>query len=262
MPESTNARDEAQRRMFVALAESAPATRRRPGAISALAIFALSGVLAGAATSAAVALTAESRSAVSYQPPSPEQLAASAPGDTQLFGAPFFIESAVGPMSLDVGLAPEGASELFVAFRCLGPGVQVVKIDGAETGTTYCDGPGGGSSTGESVAGPGPHTLSVSGPGEYMIWASWSAPAVPPEPSREQADAVADGNVTEAEYRAGFERYARCMDERGHPLDGVDASQTPIRYVNSAASVQSGVEGACYAAEFALIDSGWQSANQ
>lgn len=61
MPESTTNRDEAQRRMLVALADAAPLSRRRPRGVLALTVFAISGILAGAATSAAVALTAESR---------------------------------------------------------------------------------------------------------------------------------------------------------------------------------------------------------
>lgn len=262
MPESTTTRDEAQRRMFVALAESAPLSRRRFSLRSALAVFVLSGVLAGAATSAAIAITAQARSNVVYEPPSPAQLAATVPGDTRLFGEPFFVESAIGPISVDVGVAPQGATELFLVFRCLGPGVQIIMVDGIETETEHCEGVGGGSSNSVAVGGSGAHTFSVSGDGKYMVWASWSAPEVPPVPSREQLDAVADGTVSEAEYRAGFARYSRCMDEGGHPLDGVNTTQLPIRYVNSGASVQSGVEGRCYAAEFNLIDSGWQSANQ
>lgn len=262
MPDVMTTRDEAQRRMFVALADSEPLNRRRPRALTALAVFAVSGVLAGAATSAAVALTAESRGGfVTHVPPSPAQLAATVPDDTQLFGEPFFIERAVGPTTLDVGVAPEGATELFVAFRCLGTGVEVIKIDGEVIGTSYCDGTGGGSGNGEAVRGSGPHSVNVSGAGSYMLWASWSAPAVPPAPSAEQIAALADGVVTEAEYRAGFERYVKCMSDGGHPVDVIDTTQEVIRYVNSGASVETGVEGRCYASEFAQLDSGWQSAN-
>jgi hypothetical protein len=250
--------------MFVALAEAAPLPRPRLRAGVALTIFAVSGVLAGAATSAAVALTAESRagSSVTHVPPSTAQLAATVPGDTQLFGEPFIIENAMGPTTVDVGVAPEGASELFVAFRCLGPGVEVIKIDGDEIGTSFCDATGGGFGSGQPVTGPGPHTLSVSGSGGYRVWASWAAPAVPPSASAEQMAAMADGNVTEVEYRAGFDRYAQCMSDAGHPVDLIDSTETIIRYVNSAASVQSGVEARCYALEFALLDPAWQSANQ
>lgn len=264
MPDVLTTRDEAQRRMFVALAESAPFTRRRPRALSALAVFAVAGMLAGAATSAAVALTAESRigSHVTHVPPSPAQLAATVPGDTELLGEPFVIEHAVGPRTLDVGVAPDGATELFVAFRCLGAGVEILEIDGVDIGTTFCDGAGGGSGGGEIVTGPGPHSLSVTGSGSYMLWASWSAPAVPPAPSAEQSAAMADGTVAEAEYRAGFERYSKCMIDGGHPVDVIDTTQRVIRYVNSSASVHSGVEGHCYALEFALLDAAWQGANQ
>ena len=264
MPDGLTTRDDAQRRMFVALADSAPFARRRPRALVALALFAVSGGLAGAATSAAVALTAEYRagSGVTHVPPSSAQLAATVPGDTELFGEPFVIERAVGPSTLDVGTAPEGATELFFAFRCLGAGEEIIKLDEVEVGTSVCDGPGGGFGSGEPVTGPGPHSLSVTGTGSYMLWASWSAPAVPPVPSAEQSAAVADGSVTDAEYRAGFERYSRCMADAGHPVEAIDTSRAVIRYSNSYASVQSGVEGRCYALEFALLDSAWQSANQ
>lgn len=264
MPESTTKRDDAQRRMLVALADAAPLPRRRPRTATALAVFAISGILAGAATSAAVALTAESRAGdnVTHVPPSAAQLAATVPADTQLFGDPFFIERAVGPRMLDVGMPPEGATELFVAFRCLGAGVEVITIDGSEIGTGYCEASHGGFGGGEPVSGPGPHRVSVSGSGSYMLWVSWSAPVVPPEPSAQQSAATADGSVTEAEYRAGFERYAACMADGGHPVDVIDVTTPVIRYVTSGASVQSGVEGRCYAAEFGLLDSAWQSANQ
>lgn len=170
------------------------------------------------------------------------------PGDTQLFGDHFFIERAVGPTTLDVGVAPEGATELFVAFRCLGAGVMVIKIDGSEIGTSYCEASHGGFGGGERVSGDGPHSVSVSGSGSYMLWASWSAPVALPEPSEEQSAAMADGSVTEAEYRDGFERYSACMAEAGYPVDVIDVTQPVIRYVTSGASVHSGVEGRCYAA--------------
>jgi hypothetical protein len=260
MPDATVARDEAQRRMFVALADSAALTKRRRPALFALAVFAVSGVLAGAATTAAVALTAESRAgtSITHIPPSAAQVAATVPGDTTLFGEPYVVESAVGAVSVNVGNAPEGATELFVAFRCLGSGVETLSLDGSVIGTHYCDDTGGGSATGVKVAGAGPHTVSVSGSGAYMLWASWSSPAVHPSPSHEQSAAVADGKVTEDEYRAGFDRYRECMSASGFAVDVVDADETAIRYVSSDASVQSGVEGRCYAAEFALVDVAWQ----
>lgn len=128
--------------------------------------------------------------------------------------------------------------------------------------TTYCDTAGGGSDGGEAVTGTGSHTLSVAGTGAYRVWASWSAPVMPPSPSAEQTAAMADAIVTEAEYRAGFDRYAQCMTDAGYPVDVIDATAPIIRYVNSGAAVHSGVEGHCYALELALLDATWQAANQ
>jgi hypothetical protein len=264
MPESVKTRDAAQRRLLVSLADSAPLSPRRPRAFAAVAVFALSGVLAGAATTAAVALTAEARMgpAVTYVAPSSEQIAATVPGDTRLLGEPFIVERAIGSTSLDVGGAPEGATELYIAFRCLGPGAATVSLDGTALATSSCEGAGGGFGGGESVDGSGPHTVSVSGSGSYLLWASWSAPAVLPEPSPEQNAALEDGTVTHTEYRAGFDRYARCLADAGHPVDVLGEEEGVIRYANSEASVHSGAEGRCYAREFALIDPAWQGAQQ
>jgi hypothetical protein len=264
MSREQTARDQAQRRMLVALADSAPMARRRPRALVALAVFALAGALTGAAVSATAAVLTAGRGSISQQEPTIGMLAALVPGDTRLLGEPFTVEEGDGPTTIDVGQAPDGATELFVSFGCLGGGVHATSIDGAVTSTYLCTEPGigSGSGGGHPVSGSGPHAIEVTGEGRYLLWASWSAPPAPVEASAEQSAALADGVVTEAEYREGFARYQRCMTEAGYLVSVSDAPGPLISYTSSDAAVDSGVEGACYAAEFDSVDLAWQSSNR
>ena len=223
-----------------------------------LAVFAVSGALTGAAVSAAAAVMTAERANISRQTPTTSMLAAQVPGDTQLFGEPLGIEDGAGASTLNAGPMPEGATELFISFGCLDAGTYTTSIDGAVTGVYSCDGPSLNSGAGHAVTGAAPHTIGVAGEGRYVLWASWSARAVLPPASAEQSAAMADGTVTEAEYHEGFERYQQCMTDAGYPVDVADAAGPLIRYSNSGPAVDSGSEGACYAAEFRSIDIAWQ----
>jgi len=85
---------------------------------------------------------------------------------------------------------------------------------------------------------------------------------LPPDASTQQAAAMADGQVSDAEYHAQFDRYSECMIAAGYPLDAVNTSSLIVTYVNSSDSVSSGEEGRCYAQEFSQIDLSWQAAHR
>jgi len=85
---------------------------------------------------------------------------------------------------------------------------------------------------------------------------------LPPDASPQQVAAMADGQVSDAEYHAQFNRYSECMIAAGYPLDAVNTSSLIVTYVNSSDSVSSGEEGRCYAQEFSQIDPLWQGAHQ
>lgn len=254
-------RDTELRRMLVATASAAPIrTRRRWGIAAPIAAFALAGALTGAVS--AVALNAA-------QDPTPvsvdSMVDALVSEDTQLFGEALVINGQGNTATL-LGAAPDGAVELAVAFQCTDPGSFELLVDGRAAMTVVCDeastasAGGGGYFTVEDAA---KHALTVSADEgkRYVVWASWAARAVPPEPSSKQAAAMADGVVSEAEYRAQFDRYSACMTAAGYPLDGVDDSGTIITYLNSDTAVASGAEGQCYAQEFAQVDMTWQGAH-
>lgn len=261
MPE----RDTELRRMLVATASAAPVRPRRRWNIAApIAAFALAGALTGAVSATALnALNAP----VDHPPVTVDNMVAEfIHDDTELFGEPVLIDGQ-GDTVIPLGAVPENAVELAVAFRCADPGSFDVLVDGKAAMTITCGeastASGGGGSY-FTVDDAPTHTLTVSaGDGKrYVVWASWAARAVLPEPSPEQTAAMADGEVSEAEYHAQFDRYSECMTAAGYPLDGVNKSGTVIRYLNSGAAVSSGAEGRCYAQEFHQIDMTWQSAHQ
>ena len=255
-------RDTELRRMLVATASAAPVRARRRWTIAApIAAFAVAGALTGAASAAAL------------NPPEPVStvnVAAFADefvyDDTQLFGSPVLL-SGEGDTVVQLGSVPTGAVELAVAFNCGDPGRFEFHLDGEWVGSVVCDetstGAGGGGVY-YAVSDAATHTLTIStdAGARYALWASWAARAVLPEPSQAQAEAMADGQVTEDEYRAGFNRYSECMTEAGYPLAFVDTTGTVIGYSNPSEAVTSGEEGRCYALEFGQIDPAWQVANE
>lgn len=258
MPE----RDTELRRMLVSTASAAPVRPRRPWSIAApIAAFALAGAVTGAVSAAALnAFNAPE----DHPPVSVDNMVAEfIHDDTQLFGEPAVINGH-GDTTASLGAVPENAVELAVAFRCADPGSFDVLVDGKAAMTITCDEASGGGGSYFTVDDAPTHTLTVSaGDGKrYVVWASWAARAVAPVPSPQQTAAMADGEVSEAEYHAQFDRYAECMTVAGYPLDGVNKSDAIIKYLNSGAAVSSGAEGRCYAQEFDQIDMTWQGAHQ
>lgn len=251
------ARERELRRMLVATASAAPAPPRRRNAVMiSVAAFALSGALTGGAVSAA-ALNAppaavdvdDLRSGVIHD-------------DTRVLGTPFTIEAS-GTTSVEAGRAPEAGAELAVALHCVTPGTFDLFVDEQPAGRWVCDaGATGGFFI--PVSGAGPHMLTVetAESNEMKVWAAWAMRPVPPAPSEAQAAALADGVVTEAEYRDGFARYRECMQDAGHPLIVHDEAATVIEYSSPGAGVASGDEGRCYALEFDQLDVAWQLINE
>ncbi|PPG49944.1 hypothetical protein C5C24_11475 [Rathayibacter sp. AY2B3] len=264
MPSELIERDRAQRSMLVSLADSARPAPRRLAAWKAIAVFAISGALTGAAVSATAAVVTSGQVDASYPAATIERLADMVPPTTVLVGDPFVVEAGSGPATLDVGPAPEGESELFVSLGCVDPGTFTTSIDDSELRTTYyCGGgPNVGSGGGTPLIGSGPHTVSVEGTGGYMLWASWSAPAAPVSVSAEQSAATGDGDVTEAEYRDAFGRFQQCMADAGYPLNVPDVTAPVISYSYGDGAYDAGVDVQCYDAEFKQIDMAWQLTNK
>lgn len=256
-----NQRNTELRQMLVATASAAPDRPRRVWRTAApVTAFALAGALTGAVSAAAFNAPRD------HRPVSVDNMVATfVHDDTQLFGEPVEINGQ-GDTVTPLGAAPADAAELAVVFRCTDPGNFELLIDGKAAMTIVCDegsASSGGGGSYFTVDEKPTHTLTVAADeGEgYIAWVSWASRAVPPEPSPQQAAAMADGEVSEAEYHAQFDRYSDCMTAAGYPLGSVNKSGTVITFVYSGAAVTSGEEGRCYAQEFAQVDITWQSTN-
>ena len=255
-------RDHELRRMLVSTASAEPGRPHRRGAVIASILgFVVAGALTGGAVSA-LALSANDhattvtigdlKSLIVYD-------------NDRLFGTPFVL-SGQGTTTIQLGQAPEGAEQIAVLFRCDDAGTFGVVVDGDQQGESECSsGDTGGIAGGyHSVAGTGEHTLTITADRSkrYVVWTSWATRATAPDPSPTQNAALTDGVVAETEYRDGFVRYSTCMTDAGFPLERVDESGTIIAYSTASDSVTSGMEGRCYAEEFALLDMGWQAQNE
>lgn len=257
-------RDAELRRMLVATASAAPLRSRRRWSIGApIAAFALAGALTGAVSATALSATGGGPGATVLSPVTVAEMTTFIRDDTRLFGGPVILDAATGD-SASLGAKPAEAVELALAFRCGGSGEFEVLLDGEVVAPFTCDAsssPRAGGAVFLAVPDAAPHTLTVSAPADsrYVLWASWATRAVPPEPSPEQASATADGDVTEAEYRAQFARYSECMTAAGYPLGSINTGGEVITYTNSGVAVDSGAEARCYAREFEQVDIAWQS---
>lgn len=253
-----SARDAELRRMLVASATAPEQPARKRGTLLGLVgAFVAAGALTGGAVSAAALGGGGQTVTVSIVDMTEHVVYDNA----QLFGTPYIL-SGSGDQVIKLGTAPEGAEQIAVAFHCVDPGIFVIDVDG-QPYTQECSPQVTSEANGGSYFSPGAgsdHSISVQTGRDtrYVLWASWATPAAVPETSPEQQAALEDGTVTEDEYRAGFVRYSACMLDAGYPLSGVDESGPVIGYSNDADAVTSGVEGTCYAREFAQLDMGWQ----
>lgn len=74
-----------------------------------------------------------------------------------------------------------------------------------------------------------------------------------------QREDLLDGRVTEADAMAAFERYRSCLRAAGYEPFGIKRDGPFINFSIPAAAVESGVDGPCYASEYAAVDTIWQS---
>lgn len=248
-----------------ATATSSDRTPRGWRVTSSVVAFALAGALTGGAVSAA-ALTSRGDTD-SSEPVSIEEMTDTfIRDDTRLFGTPYIVRS-FGDTTIDLGSIPDGAAYLAVALKCLDAGTYDYYLDDERISSSTCterDTDFGNGGAFFDVPTAGEHTLRIAADPDkdYILWASWATPALAPEPDEQQQAALADGAVTDAEYRAGFSTYSDCMANAGYPLVGVDTDRTIIEYSNTSAAVSSGAEQQCYSRHFLLLDMEWQVQNQ
>jgi hypothetical protein len=261
MRDTTTTRDTELRRMLVATAQAAPSRRSSRRAFAGLlTAFIAAGALTGGAVSAAALTTHPRPSTVNVE----EMGRASVSDTTRLLGTPVVL-AGEGTTTAILGTAPFDASVLVIAFNCVDAGHYTVLVDGKNATPVTCDDESTGTAGGTRLlpldaTSATPHQLTVETDSErrFVVWASWASPTTL-QPSASQVAALADGEVTEAEYREGFARYEVCMSDAGFPLNSADVSGQIITYTNPADAITSGAEERCYVTEFGALDARWQS---
>ena len=73
-----------------------------------------------------------------------------------------------------------------------------------------------------------------------------------------QRRAIEDNRVTQAEYRAGFERYRGCLSAKGYQLESVEQRGPVLDFGVPSEAVSSGDDDICYLRHFKAVDMAWQ----
>lgn len=71
-----------------------------------------------------------------------------------------------------------------------------------------------------------------------------------------------DGEVTQEEYNAGFERFRSCLRAEGYDLLDIELFGVVWQANIPEEAVDSGVEEECYIREYKFVDVIWQTHNQ
>lgn len=77
-----------------------------------------------------------------------------------------------------------------------------------------------------------------------------------------QLDAMRDGEVTQEEYNAGFERFRVCLRDAGYEMRDVELIGVVWEGGIPKEAVDSGAEEECYIREYKFVDVIWQVSNQ
>ncbi len=78
-----------------------------------------------------------------------------------------------------------------------------------------------------------------------------------------QREALADGDVTFDEYRAGFDSFVACVKKAGYDIDEIGVGNDRlINYSIPGTAMDAGIAESCYEDHFRLLDIEWQIANR
>lgn len=247
-------RDLALRRLLVAQATRTPRSVPWPAVVGTVAVVALlGGVAIGAAAFRGSDVT---RPAVSE--PAPGGLPPFVSEDSVVVGTPVVL-AATEMVAYEMGPPRGAASGLAIWVRCDEGATFGVELDGrAEVGGD-CDETGGGGYVRYDRHGPNVVTVTPSAP--MTVWIAWVRRGNDTSAGAESEAALADGEVTAAEYRAGFDRFVACMAEWGVTVSADFASEGRIFYSLPGDDRIRGAEHVCYGTEFRDLDIAWQLAH-
>ncbi|MEV8358249.1 hypothetical protein [Microbacterium sp. NPDC076895] len=259
MSEPLGPRDAALRELLVSTADhAAPRLSPRRSIVVAAVVSALLGAVIGGGASVAAIAATSSQSVRTV--PDADAFRDIVHDDATVFGSPILINAA-GTTRIELGERPEGATQLALALQCENPVRFDIRVDGVSQGFYDCVSGTGGSTY--PTVGAGSHTVTIetSNSNPYTLFSAWFTPTVSPV-STEQSQALADGVVTEDEYREGFARFEACLAEAGFALYAVDDTAPIIDYSVPGEAVWSGDDERCYSSEFVGLDIEWQISHE
>jgi hypothetical protein len=163
-----------------------------------------------------------------------------------------------GSTSIDLGPRPADATGIADYIQCEGAG-NFTQTAGGEVGLQQecAIGTGIGFSSDNN---PTDSIVSLKADSglKYTIWAQWIFVPGPSEASIAQKAALADGVVSDTEYRAAVDRFSACMLGAGYPL--TDVQCTPdLSWSNASKASETGVVDRCEDAELSQVLKIWQS---
>jgi len=246
-------RDAALRRILVARATRAPRTVPWLAIVGTVGVV---GMLAGLAIGATALRGPDGVPAVG---PSGFDLPPFLTEDSVVLGTPTVVATS-DAVTHEAGKPPAGASGLAVWVTCEAPGSFELELDGRWEGGGDCDGGAGGYWRYERF---GPNVVRVTPSTEQAtVWIAWVDRGDDTTPSATAEAALADGTVTEEEYRAGFDRFVACMADWGVTVGGGFWDGDRISYSLPGHVNEWGAEHECYGTEFRDLDIAWQISHQ
>lgn len=253
MSRDTLERDAALRRLLVAQATRHPRSFPWPALVGSVAVAAM---LAGVAIGA-TAFRAPGDPQVGVTPADPA-LPWFISDESTVVGTPMTIRTSEA-VAYEAGDPPVGATGLAVWVDCAEGGTFASEIDGRPDLGGDCFETGGGY---VRFAPFGPNVVRVTpSGGPATITVAWIARWNDITPGAEVEAALADGVVTEEEYRAGFDRFAACMELWGAPILGSQWVNDRYFYTTSGDHRMYGALHECYGTEFEQLDIAWQVAH-
>jgi hypothetical protein len=247
----TTERDEAIRSLLV---QTANDQARRPWRRTAL-VAAIAFLLGGGVAFGALSATATTR-----EQPLPENTA------QDMFSVFLHGGRTIGPVmtyegsdasSIDLGQRPADATGIADYIECRGSGTFIQTVGGQTDFEQQCEPSSGiGFSTDQDPTDTVVSTR-LKGSFSYKIWAQWIYVPGPAAPSAAQEAALADGVITESEYRAAVDRFAACMLGAGYPIRDVELSPQ-LSWGNSSEANRNGVVDRCGDSEMNKVVQMWQ----
>ncbi len=248
----TTERDGAVRALLVETASRPPRRQWRGTALVAAIAF----LLGGGITAGALSATAATRESSLPPDTSQEMISMFLHGGHTI--GPLVSHSGSGPARIDLGPRPADATGIAAFIDCGGSGNLVQTVGGDVGLEQECASDSGIGSSSEKDPIDSIVSVKPDRDFDYTVSAQWIFVPGPSGPSAAQQAAVADGIVTDAEYRAAVDRFAACMTGAGYPLSDIEYAPQ-LSYGMSTEAAKTGTVDRCQDSELNQVVELWQA---